>query len=130
MKRIEIKSMLENLGRAVTSGDLDSVSAFYSYPSLFLVAGTTTVLESAEQLEGLFGKGREWYISQGIVETRSELIEFEPLTEDTAAVTVRWPGFDAEGNENYTEASYYVIQLEDEIPKIRLAMTRTIAPTA
>jgi len=128
MKRIEVNTMLESLGQAVSAGDLGSVSAFYSFPSLFLSDGTATVFENADKIESLFGQGREWYISQGIVETRPELIAFEQLTDETAAVTVRWPGFDAEGTENYTETSYYIIQLEELMPKIRVAMTRTVAP--
>jgi len=123
-RKTEVLKMLESLGEAVNSGDLAGVSRSYAFPALFLVGESTTVLESAAQLE-LFGKGRQWYISQGILTTRAELESIEELTDRIAAVNVRWPGFDKDGNEVHTETSHYIIQTAGNEPRIRVALTRT-----
>jgi hypothetical protein len=117
--------MIEQLGAAVTSGDLAGVSRHYAFPSIIILDEGAMLLETAAQLEEMFGTGREWYISQGILTTRGELQEIEQLTDHTAAANVRWPGFDSAGNENYSEKSYYIIQNVDGVPLIRVAMTRT-----
>jgi hypothetical protein len=124
-RKTEVLKMLESLGEAVSSGDLAGVSRCYAFPALFLVGESTTVLESAGQLEELFGKGREYYISQGILTTRAELENIEELTDRIAAVNVRWPGFDKDGNEVHTETSHYIIQTAGNEPRIRVALTRT-----
>ena len=125
LKRDAIDVMIEQLGAAVSSGDLEGVSRYYEFPAIFLSDEGATVLQMAEQLEEIFDKGRQWYISQGILSTRGELQEIEQLTDHTVAANVRWPGFDSAGNENYSEKSYYIIQNVDGVPRIRVAMTRT-----
>ena len=125
LRRDAIDLMIEQLGAAVSSGDLAGVSRHYVFPSLMVTDGNAVVFFAPTELEELFAKGREWYISQGILTTRGELQEIEQLTEQTAAATVRWPGFDSVGNENYSEKSYYIIQNVDGVPRIRVAMSRT-----
>ena len=125
LKRDAIDVMIEQLAAAVSSGDLAGVSRHYAFPAIIILAEGAMVLQTPVQLEELFGKGREWYISQGILSTRGELQEVEQLTENSVAANVRWPGFDNAGNENYSEKSYYIIQNVDGVPLIRVAMTRT-----
>ncbi|HJS52577.1 MAG TPA: hypothetical protein VJ781_11805 [Pyrinomonadaceae bacterium] len=124
-KRDAIDVMIEQLGAAVTAGDLEGVSRHYAFPVLFISDEGTMVIQTASQLEEIFARGREWYISQGILSTRGELQEIEQLTEHTVAANVRWPGFDSAGNENYSEKSYYLIQNINDVPRICVAMTRT-----
>jgi hypothetical protein len=125
LKRDAIDVMIEELGRAVSSGDLAGVSKHYVFPAMIIMDGSVVVFFEPAELEEIFGKGRERYISQGILSTRGELQEIEQLTEHTAAATVRWPGFDSVGHENYSEKSYYIIQEVNGVPRIRVAMTRT-----
>lgn len=119
-----ISEMLDRLGKAV-SGDLNGVSACYAFPGLFLIAEESTIFETSEEFERLFAQGRQWYVDQGIVETRAEILRFDPMTDGIAAIDVRWPGFDNEGSETYSETSHYVVQLVNAEPRIRLALTKT-----
>jgi hypothetical protein len=59
------------------------------------------------------------------MEARAEILRFDPMSDDIAAVDVRWPGFDKDGAEVYTETSHYVIQSTDGNPLIRVALSRT-----
>ena len=105
-----VREMLDRLGRAVSSGDLDGVSACYVFPGLFLMGQDATVFEKPAEFEKLFAQGRRWYVDQGIVETRADILRFDLMTDTIAAVDIRWPGFDNDGTEIYTETSHYIIQ--------------------
>src|SRR5687767_2588398 len=101
LKRDAIDMMIEELGAAVSSGDLAGVSKHYAFPAMIIIDGDAMLFNDPSEVEGLFSVGRERYISQGILSTRGELQEIEQLTEFTAAANVRWPGFDSAGHENY-----------------------------
>ena len=120
-----VGEMLDRLGKAVSSGDLDKVSACYAYPAFFMLQEDSTVFEKPADFIKLFGEGRKWYTEQGIIETRPEIVRFDPMTDEIAGVDVRWPGFDKDGAEVYTETSHYVIQSNDGKPLIRVALSRT-----
>ena len=116
--------MLERLGKAVSDGDLKTVAACYGYPALFLSDELVILLENAEQVKESFGEGRKRYIDQGILTTRPELLNYDQISDGIVSVDVRWPGFDSEGNENYTESSHYLIHNEGGQPLIRAAASR------
>ena len=120
-----VGEMLDRLGKAVSSGDLDKVSACYAYPAFFMLQEDSTVFEKPADFIKLFGEGRKWYVDQGIVETRPEIVRFDPMTDEIAGVDVRWPGFDKKGAEVYTETSHYLIQSAKGKPLIRVALSRT-----
>lgn len=128
IERNAIVEMLEKLGKAVSSGDLKGVSACYAFPAFFLIEGDATVFEEPEEFKKLFAQGREWYVSQGIIETRPEILKVDSMTEKLASVDVRWPGFDADGAEVYSETSHYILQTADGEPRIRVAFSRTLPP--
>jgi hypothetical protein len=125
LDRNTVSEMLDRLGKAVSSGDLDEVSAFYALPGVFLIGEESIIFERHEDFEKMFAEGRNWYVDQGIAETRAEIVRFDPMTDTIAAIDVRWPGFDANGVELYTETSHYVVQLVDGKPLIRVALSRT-----
>src|SRR4030095_16846893 len=105
LQKDKIGRMLERLGNAVSTGDLKGISSCYALPAMFVWDEGSRVVGSAEVVEQVFGEDSKWYIAEGILTTRGELLHFEPLTETVAAVDVRWPGFDEAGNENYSEIS-------------------------
>lgn len=125
LKKNDIGEMLDRLGKAVSDGDLAGISSCYAFPALFISDESSTVIESAEELESMFAKGRDWYTSRGILETRAELESIDEMTDLIAAINVRWPGFDQAGIETFTETSHYIIQASESKPLIRVAMTRT-----
>jgi hypothetical protein len=126
LKRDAINEMLEELGKAVTSGDLAGVSKLYAYPVLLISDGGGRVLKKPAELEALFAEGRDWYnIAQGMTEARGKLEKIEQLAEQTAAINVRWLGYDSKGHENYREKWYYIVQNLEGVPRIRVSMTLT-----
>lgn len=121
-----IGKMLVELGKAVSSGDMRGVSSVYVFPALFMSDERSFVMESAPEFEKMFAEGQKWYTEQGIVETRPELESIDEMTDSIAAINVSWPGFDKDGNRmDYTETSHYILQFDNGIPRIRVAMTRT-----
>jgi len=125
LNRDLIGKLLDRLGKAVSSGDLKTVSASYVYPAMFLIDEKCIVFEKPSDVEDVFGLGRAWYVDQGIVETRSEILTLDLMTDTLASVDVRWPGFDRDGKEVYTETSHYVLQVSEGRPLIRVAYSRT-----
>ena len=126
MNTTEIKSLLERLAQALSTGDLSEASRCFATPSLFLSDDGATVLADVGQIEQFFAQAAEWYRAQGLTATRPELLRVEELTEKIASVHVRWPAFDASGTEKSSERSHYLVQRgEDGRPCIRVALTRT-----
>jgi len=71
-------------------------------------------------------KPLDWYRSRGLVSTKAELERVDMLSERLAAVDVRWPAFDASGQEKSSERSHYILRLgTDGQAYIRVALTRT-----
>jgi hypothetical protein len=126
MDNDKITRALEHLGRALSAGDLRGVSSCFEVPGLFLSDDGATILADASQLEKLFAQATEWYRARGLVSTKPELERVEVLSEKLAAVDVRWPAFDASGQEKSSERSHYIVRLgTDGQVYIRVALTRT-----
>ena len=122
----KIKQLLERLGRTLSAGDLRGVSSCFEVPGLFLSDDGATVLADASQLEKLFAQATEWYRARGLVSTKPELERVDVLSQKLAAVDVRWPAFDALGQEKSSERSHYIVRLgTDGQVYIRVALTRT-----
>jgi hypothetical protein len=122
----KIRSSLECLGQALSTGDLREVSRCWEVPALVLSDEGATVLADANQIEKLFAQATEWYRSQGLISTKPELERVDMLTERLASVDVRWPAFDTSGQEKSSERSHYIVQIgKDGLVRIRVALTRT-----
>jgi len=122
----KIKQLLERLGRTLSAGDLRGVSSCFEFPAVFLSDDGATILAEASELEKLFAQATDWYRSRGLVSTRPELERIDMLSEMLAAVDVRWPAFDASGQEKSSERSHYILRLgTDGQVYVRVALTRT-----
>ena len=117
--------MIDRLGSAVSSGDLAQVAACYEFPAMYLSEEAVMVIDRPEELQKFFGEGRKWYIEHGIVEAKGNLLEYDAVGKKIASIDVRWPGFDSDGNEIYTETSKYIVVDSEAGVKIRVAMSRT-----
>ena len=125
----KIKQLLERLGRTLSAGDLRGVSSCFELPAVFLSDDGATILADTSQLEKVFAQASDWYRSRGLVSTKAELERVDRLSERLAAVDVRWPAFDASGQEKSSERSHYILQIgKDGQVRIRVALTRTLCP--
>jgi hypothetical protein len=126
MNNEEIRALLERLGQALSAGDLRGTSNCWEVPAVVLSDEGATVLADAGAIEKLFARATEWYRSRGLVSTRPELEGVDVLSEKLTAVDVRWPAFDASGQEKSSERSHYILQIgKDGKVRIRVALTRT-----
>ena len=126
MDHDKITRLLERLGRTLSARDLRGVSSCFELPALFLSDDGATILADASQLEKLFAQATEWYRARGLVSTKPELERVDVLSEKLAAVDVRWPAFDASGQEKSSERSHYILRLgTDDQAYVRVALTRT-----
>lgn len=78
-----------------------------------------------DEIEKLMNQASESYRAKGIVATKPHIEQIEMLSDKLAAVDVRWPSLDASGNEKASERSHYIVQLGEDGPHIRVALTRT-----
>jgi hypothetical protein len=126
MDNDKITQLLERLGRTLSARDLKGVSSCFELPAVFLSDEGATILADANQLEKLFAQATAWYRSRGLVSTKPELERVDMLSEKLTAVDVRWPAFDASGQEKSSERSHYLLRLgTDEQAYILVALTRT-----
>jgi len=126
MQTDQIGRLLEQLGQALSAGDLRKASACWGVPALVLSEDAALAVSGATEIEEFFSQAAEWYHLQGLVSTRPEIERVDILSEKLAAVDVRWPSFDASGKEKSSERSHYIVQLaEDGQAYIRVALART-----
>jgi len=126
MNKDTMSQLLERLGAAISSGDLKSVSAWWTFPEMFLSDENATVLADASQLGTFMGQAAEAYRQQGIASTKPELERVNLLSETLPSVDVRWPSLDASSKEKASEQSHYILhRAEDGQVRIRVALTRT-----
>lgn len=124
LDRGAVQSFLEKFGTAIGKGDSETIAKCFELPAIFVSDDAVMTLNTKAELEQMFQQGRKFYIDKGLVETRPEIEAFEALTDRIYEATVRWPGFDSDGREKWTERSHYVIRLDDAgEPKLRVALT-------
>src|SRR5574341_1047854 len=111
MNEDKIRRMLERLGTALSSGDLAGIVNCWEVPALVLSDEGAIAVAEAGEIERFFAQAAEWYRSQGLTSTRAELERVHLLSEKLASVDVRWPTFDASGQEKHSERSHYILQL-------------------
>jgi len=122
----QISRLLEQLGQALSTSDLHKAAACWTAPALILSDDGATAVSDTSEIEAFFEQAAEWYHLQGIASTRPEIERVDLLSETLAAVDVRWPSFDAAGQEKASERSHYLVQLaEDGQTYIRVALART-----
>jgi hypothetical protein len=125
MRHEEIVQLLEYVGQALSAGDFREASACWEVPALVLSDEGANAVSDTSEIEKFFAQAAEWYRSQGIASTKPEIERVEVLSEKLAAVDVRWPSFDASGQEKSSERSHYIVQLgKDNQVHIRVALTR------
>lgn len=126
MQTDQISQLLEQLGQALSAGDLHKAAACWGVPALVLSDEAAMAVSDRSEIEEFFSQAADWYHLQGIASTRPEIERVDSLSEKLASVDVRWPSFDASGKEKSSERSHYVVQLaEDGQLYIRVALART-----
>lgn len=126
MQTDQISQLLEQLGQALSAGDLHKAAACWGVPALVLSDEAAMAVSDRSEIEEFFSQAADWYHLQGIASTKPDIERVDRLSEKLAAVDVRWPSFDASGKEQSSERSHYIVQLaEDGQVYIRVALART-----
>jgi hypothetical protein len=121
-----ISQLFERFGQALSASDLHQASTCWGVPALVLSDDGATAVSDRSEIEAFFSQAADWYHLQGLVSTRPEIERVDMLSGQLAAVDVRWPSFDASGQEKSSERSHYIVQLaEDGQVQIRVALART-----
>jgi hypothetical protein len=121
-----IQSMLNAFGRELTAGKGKEIAERFALPAFVVGDDMAMPITEKEQIAKFFGQGPEQYNKLGIVDTRPEIDQIEPLTEKLYSVDVRWPYIHADGHETAGEASRYLVQLDDDDVRIRAVTMRGV----
>lgn len=118
-----IQDFLDQLGRALTSGDGSAAAALWAAPALVIGDDMERAIASTDELVAWFGGAKAQYNARGIVETRAEIVRLTWPTDRMAIVEVRWPYFDASGDEIGDETSTYTLRRDDSgVLRLRVAV--------
>lgn len=119
----EVQTLLENLGRAVTSGDGRAVAELWETPALVVHDEQVMAVSSAQEIESFFGGAKEQYNARGITDTCPEVRRLDWPTSNIAIVEVRWPYLDAAGATHGYETSTYTLRRNEAgALKVRVAV--------
>ena len=107
--RSEVQAVLDDFGRAITSGDGRAAAAIWETPAL-VVGEEVLSVGSPQEVEQFFGEAKEQYNTRGITGTRAEIVRLDWPTPQIAVAQVRWPYLDATGRTVGEEASTYTFR--------------------
>jgi len=105
----EIRRFFERYGQVISTGDLGAVMDFWEVPALVLSDQGAAAVSDAAEIERFFTQALEWYRSRGLVTTRPEIERVEQLSDKNTSVDVRWPTYDEDGVEKWSERSHYIL---------------------
>jgi hypothetical protein len=126
MNESQITDLLERLGRAVSSVDVREIARLWETPAMVLGDQGAIAIADRAEIERHFTEAAKWYHERGLFSTRPEVERIDLLTDTLAAVDVRWPSYDAAGQEKASERSHYIVAAgSDGQPHVRVALTRT-----
>lgn len=121
---LKIHAMLERFSKAFTKGDGKAAAKCWEVPALIVADMGTRAVSSLQEVENFYDASVKQYNGMGITDTRPEVKSTTWPTDRLAIVEVRWPYFDAKGQEvDTTESTTYVIRLGDDgEPRISVAI--------
>ena len=111
--QVEVQGLLDQMARALTSGDGRAAARLWETPALVLSDQGVHAVASTAEVEQFFGGAKDQYNQMGIVDTRPEIQHLSWPTQHIAIVEVRWPWLDASGNESGSETSTYTFRRDD-----------------
>jgi hypothetical protein len=119
----KVQSFLDEFSRGFTSGDGPAVAALWDTPALILSDQGVHAVSSRDELAAFFGGAKAQYTSQGVTDTRAEIIRLSWPTDQIAIVEVRWPYLDQAGRSHGHETSTYTLRRDDNgALKLRVAV--------
>ena len=119
----EVARLLDELGRAVTTGDGKAAAALWAIPAMVLGDQDVRSVGSRDELAQFFGRAKEEYGAQGITGTRADIRNLTWLTRELALVEVRWPYLMADRTERGEETSTYVMRRDERgVLQIQVAL--------
>jgi len=121
-----IQRLIDGVAKSLNESDAAGAARWWEVPALALGDEGAAPVASIDDVTGFFAANIPWYHDQGIVSVSGELLRAEPITPRIVAVDIRWPGFDAAGQEVWTETSHYILSMSDEGEfRVRFAATKT-----
>ena len=109
----QVLTLLEALGRAVTTGNGEGAAECWAVPAFVVGDGHEKAVGSLDEVAAFFAAAREQYNAQGVGDTRPEVQALQWITDRLALVEVRWPWLDAQGEEAGDETSTYLLKRDD-----------------
>jgi hypothetical protein len=111
--RGEVQDFLNQLARALTSGDGEAVAAMWETPAIVIGDSEVHPVSSRVELAQFFGSAKQQYNARGIVNTRPDIIDLERIGNRIVIATVKWPHLDANNREVGSESSDYTLRRDD-----------------
>jgi hypothetical protein len=128
-RRAELLDVLNELARALTTGDGRAAAALWDAPAFIIGSDTVLAAESRDKLVPMFAGARAQYTAHGVVDTRPDIQHADWIAHNLVVVTVRWPYLDAMGREVGAEASDYTLRRDPTGKlKLRIAVMRGVEP--
>lgn len=121
----EVQDLLDELAKAVTAGDGETVATLWDTPGFVIGADEVIAVESKEQIAKFFGGAKSDYNDRGITSTRADILDLERVGDRIVIAAVRWPYLTADGKQVGSESSDYTLRRDDSgALKVRSVLMR------
>jgi hypothetical protein len=124
-----LQAFFDELTACLTAGDGGGAATCFEYPALMVMSNRTKYgpnqpLPDVGTVAGFFAKAPEMYQARGITDTFADIEDVQWLADDLAAVRVRFPYIDNNGNDmGDGETSLYVLRKDGDTYRICTAVT-------
>lgn len=113
-ERAAVDGFLARYAAALSSADLDGVSACYCYPSFVLGEATSVAVPDAESVRSAFAGAASAYAERGLVGIRGTVRSLECLSPSLLEADVTWDYLASNGEVGDVSAYRYLLRRCDD----------------
>jgi|SRR5690625_2911257 len=122
----EIQDFFTTYGRALAAGDLDGITACYSYPAYVAGDAQSIAIDAPNEVKHAFSGAAEQYRKRGLFAAVPEVRAGEALTDSLVWADVRWSYTDRDGAEQESSSFRYVLRVTAESVRICVVVAAAV----
>ncbi len=126
IKKAEVTAFLKNYAAALSTGDLNSISAAWHIPSLLVGQKGSIAVSKAKEVEGFFKQAVETYHKSGIASVKLESTDVTKLSKGVVTANVTRRQVRSDGRSGKAERSFYVLSKQGLLGKIGIDLVTQV----
>lgn len=121
---LDVRGLFSRLATGLASQDMNIVDEAFNVPCVLMSDKFVTPILTDRTLYERFSGGMKSFAKRGVESIRADVESVTQLSPNIYQATVRWPGYDRDGQEIWSETTEYIVRTNEHgRPKIVLAVS-------